>query len=90
MKQIIAPSGTKLSQNSAKYAVIDFGQAAEGWSEYRRKLKADQRPGRRVGLPRLKRRKHEQGFRADNGPDTVKVEGKVVILPKTGRVMMVE
>ena len=43
-----------------------------------------------MGFPHLKRRKHEQGFRADNGPDTVKVEGKVVILPKTGRVMMVE
>ena len=44
----------------------------------------------RRGLPRFKRRKHEQGFRADNGPDTVKVEGKTVILPKAGRVAMVE
>ena len=90
VKRIIAPWGTNLSQNSAKYAVIDFGQAAEGWGEYRRKLKAGQRPGRRVGFPRLKQRKHEQGFRADNGPDTVKVEGKVVILPKIGRVRMAE
>ena len=30
------------------------------------------------------------GFRADNGPDTVKVDAKAVSLPKIGRVTMVE
>ena len=79
-----------MSQNGAKYAIIDLGQAAEGWGEYRRKVKARGSQGRRVGFPRFKRRKHEQGFRADNGPDTVKVNGKVVILPRIGRVAMVE
>ena len=53
-------------------------------------MKAGQRPGRRVGFPRFKRRKHEQGFRADNGPDTVRVDGKAVKLPKIGSVAMVE
>ena len=53
-------------------------------------MKAGQRSGRRVGFPRFKRRRHEQGFRADNGPDTVRVDGKVVILSKIGRVTMVE
>ncbi len=43
-----------------------------------------------MGFPRLKRRKHEQGFRADNGPDTVRVDGKAVVLPKIGPVVMVE
>ena len=90
VKGMIAPWGAVLSQNAAKYAIIDFGQAAEGWGEYRRKTKSGQRPGRRVGFPRFKRRKHEQGFRADNGPDTVKVDAKVVILPKIGPVAMVE
>jgi len=90
VKGMIAPWGTVLSQNAAKYAIIDFGQAAEIWGEYRQKVKAGQYPGRRVGFPRFKRRKHEQGFRADNGPDTVRVEGKVVVLPKIGRVTMVE
>ena len=90
VKGMIAPWGGELSQNAAKYAIIDFGQAAEGWGEYRRKVKAGQCPGRRVGFPRFKRRKHEQGFRADNGPDTVRVYGKVIILPKIGRVNMVE
>ena len=87
---MIAPWGTELSQNAAKYAVIDLGQAAERWGEYRRKIKAGQRPGRHVGFPKYKRRKHEQGFRADNGPHTVKVDGTSVILPKIGRVAMVE
>ena len=90
VKGMIASWGGELSQNAAKYAIIDLGQAAESWGKYRRKVKAGQRPGRRVGFPRFKRRKHEQGFRADNGPDTVRVDGKTVILPKIGRVEMVE
>ena len=56
----------------------------------RRKVKSGQRSGRRVGFPGFKRRKHEQGFRADNGPDTVRVDGKAVILTKIGQVTMVE
>ena len=80
--------GAGQSQNAAKYAIIDFGVAAGRWGEYRRKVKAGQGLGRRVGLPRFKRRKHEQGFRADNGPDTVRVDGSEVIMPKIGRVAM--
>ena len=90
VKGMIALWGRELSQNAAKYAIIDLGQAAVRWGEYRRKVKAGQRTGRRVGFPRFKRRKHGQGFRADNGPGTVKVDGKMVILPKMGRVAMVE
>ena len=90
VKGIIAPWAAVLSQNPAKYAIIDFGQATESWGAYRKAVKAGQRPGRRRGFPRFKRRKHEQGFRADNGPDTVRVDGKAVVLPKIGRVDMVE
>ena len=90
VKGIIARWGGTPCQNAAKYAIIDFGAAAESWGEYRKRLKAGQRAGRRVGFPRFKRRKHEQGFRADNGPDTVRVDGKAVILPKIGTVAMVE
>ena len=90
VKQMIAPWTADLSQNAAKYAIIDFGQAAGAWGAYRKRLKAGHRPGRRVGFPRFKRRKHEQGFRADNGPGTVRLDGKAVILPKIGRIEMVE
>ena len=90
VKGIIAPWAAELSQNAAKYAIIDFGQASAAWGKYRKRLKAGRRSGRRVGFPRFKRRRHEQGFRADNGPDTVRVDSKVVILPKIGRVAMVE
>ena len=83
-KGIIAPWGTVLSQNAGKYAIIDLGQAAEQWGDYRRRVKADQRPGRRVGFPCFKRRRHEQGFWADNGPGTVRMDGKAVFLPKIG------
>ena len=90
VKGIIAPWGAELSQNAAKYAIIDLGQAADTWGAHRGRVKAGLRSGRRVEFPRFKRRRHEQGFRADNGPDTVRVDGKVVILPKIGRVAMVE
>ena len=89
LKGIIAPWGRELSQNAAKYAIIDLGQAASRWGEYRRKRKQGI-PCRRVGFPRFKRRKHEQGFRADNGPDTVMALGRTVVLPRIGRVVMVE
>ena len=72
VKHIIAPWAASLSQNAAKYSIIDLGQAADAWGVFRRAVKAGKRPGRRVGFPRFKRRKHEQGFRADNGPDTVR------------------
>ena len=90
VKGIIAPWAVVLSQNAAKYAIIDFGQAADAWGAHRKRVKAGRRSGRRVGFPRFKRRRHEQGFRADNGPATVRVDGKAVILPKIGRVAMVE
>ena len=90
VKHLIAPWAAELSQNAAKYAIIDFGQAATTWGAYRKRLRAGEKPGRRVGFPRFKRRKHEQGFRADNGPDTVRVDGKAVLLPKIGWVAMVE
>ena len=90
VKSMVAPWAAGLSQNAAKYAIIDLGHAATSWGEYRKRVKAGQRPGRRIGFPRFKRRKHEQGFRTDNGPDTVRVDGKAVILPKVGRVAMVE
>ena len=90
VKHIIAPWAASLSQNPAKYSVIDLGQAADAWGAWRKAVKAGMRPGRRSGFPRFKRRRHEQGFRADNGPDTVRVDCKAVMLPKIGRVAMVE
>ena len=90
VKHFIAPWAEVLSQNAAKYAIVDFGQAVDAWGACRKAVKAGKRPGRPVGFPRFKRRKHEQGFRADNGPDTVRVDGKTVLLPKIGRVAMVE
>ena len=79
---MIAPWSAPLSQDAAKYAIIDFGQDAESWG--------GQRHGRRVGFPRFKQRRHEQGFRADNGPNTMQVDGKAFVLPKIGRVDMVD
>ena len=70
--------------------IVDLGQAANAWGAHRQRVRAGQRSGRRAGFPRFKRRRHEQGFRANNGPDTVRVDDKVVILPKIGKVAVVE
>ena len=90
VKHLIAPWARPLSQNPAKYAIIDLGQSADAWGAWRKAVKAGKPPGRRRGFPRFKRRKHEQGFRADNGPDTVRVDGKTMTLPRIGQVAMVE
>ena len=90
VKPMIASWASVLSQNAAKYAIIDFGQAAASWGAYRKRAKADQRPGRHDGFPRFKRRRHEQGLRADNGPNTVRTDGRTVLLPKVRRIAMVE
>ena len=58
------------------------------WREYGRKRKQGI-SCRRVGFRRFKRRKHE-GFRADNGPHTVRVDGKGATLPKIGTLAMVQ
>ena len=87
---IIAPWAAPLSQNAAKYAIIDLGQAANAWGrlspsgEVRRAFRSPR------WVPEFKRRRHQQGFHADNGPETVRANGKVVILPKIGHVAMVE
>ena len=90
VKRIIAPWASALSQNAAKYAIIDLGQTAEAWGAWRRAVSTGKPSGRRRGFPRFKRHKHEQGFRADNGPDTVRADGKAVLVPRIGRVSMVE
>ena len=84
------PQSRRIIRIGTKYAIIDFGQAAYSWGDSLQRVKAGECSGRRVGFPRFKRRRHEQGFRADDGPDTVRVDGKVVILPKIGKVPMVE
>ena len=53
VKAMIAPWAAALSQNAAKYAVIDFGQAAKAWGAYRKRLKTGVPAGRRVGFPRV-------------------------------------
>ena len=68
VKGMIAPWASPLSQNAAKYAIIAFGQAAEGWGEYRRKMKAGQRAGRRVGFPRHKRGSMSRGSAPTTAP----------------------
>ena len=60
------------------------------WGDNPGKLKAGQPPGRRVGFPRYKRRKHQPGFRVDDGPDTVGVDIRTVIPPKIGQGAVVE
>ena len=39
VKKFIAPWGAELSQNAAKYAIIDLGQAATSWLDFTQKLK---------------------------------------------------
>ncbi len=87
IKAGIAPWSTVLSQNAAKYALIDLAAAWERfWRERREAKKAGRAFHRRCRPPRFHTRKHGMAFRADNGPDTVRCDGRTVQLPVIGAV----
>ena len=92
VKHLIAPWAVALSQNASKGAIIDAGQAIAAWGQYRQQLKAGQKPAQRIGFPKFKKRGGRMAFRADNGPGTIRFDGKHIILPKAmgGRVRMRE
>ena len=70
----------ELSACASKGAIKDAGLAIQRWGAYRKGRKAGE-SGRFVGFPRYKRRGGRQAFRADNGPGTVRFDGKRIILP---------
>lgn len=72
------PWSKELSQNAAKNAFAALGKAIDGWKD------------KRTRFPKFHSKKRDQSFQIDNGPDTVRVEGKEVILPKIGRLRMRE
>ena len=90
MKGELAPWSKGLSQNAAKYALICLGEAwSRFWSERDKAKKAGKQC--RFRPPRFKKRKAgKESFRADNGPGTVKTQGKTIRLPKIGTVRMWE
>ena len=87
----VAPWSKALSQNAAKYALIDLAKAWERfWRQREAAKKAGGKPGRRYQPLRFKSRKRSMVFRADNGPGTVRTEGRVIHLPKIGAVRLRE
>ena len=87
----VAPWSKALSQNAAKYALIDLAKAWERfWREREAAKKAGGKHGRRYQPPRFKSRKRSMVFRADNGSGTVRTEGRVIHLPKIGAVRLRE
>ena len=90
-KTNIAPWSTALSQNAAKYALMDLHLTWDRfWRELEAAAKAGRRPGRHGRAPRFRSRRRGMAFRADNGPGTVRTAGRVIQLPKIGAVRMRE
>jgi len=91
VKRQLAPWASVLSQNAAKYALIDLHLTWEKfWRGLEAARKAGRRPGRHCRAPRFRSRKRSMAFRTDNGPGTVRTEGRVIHLPKIGAVRMRE
>ena len=86
-KRQLAPWASVLSQNAAKYALIDLHLT---WSRFWRERESAGKAGRRLGrhyrAPRFRSRKRSMAFRADNGPGTVRTEGRVIHLPRIGAI----
>ena len=89
VKRSVAPWSVELSQNAAKYAIIEVGQAIDAFGAYRKAVKAG-RKVRHTGFPRFRKRTSASGFRADNGPGTVGMDGKTTRLPKIGVIRTAE
>ena len=90
LKAELAPWSGVLSQNAAKYALVDL---CDAWDQFRserhRAKKGDGK--RKFRPPRFESRKRAKAsFRANNGPGTVSLNGKAVRLPRTGEVRMRE
>ena len=69
-----------LSQNAGKNAIHDLDAGIDKWLN-------PELPNRK---PKKRKRSHGQSYRADNGPDTVIVDGRRVKLPKIGWLKMRE
>ena len=82
----LAPWHGPLSQNAAKYALMALGEAwGRFWSQRDKAKQAGTKCAFRP--PRFKSRKRAKAsFRADNGPGTVRCQGKSIRLPRIGRV----
>ena len=70
----------ELSQNASKNAIHDLDKAIKNWRN--KKLRAR--------FPKHRKRSGKRAYQADNGPGTVKVDGKKGYLPKIGWVKMAE
>ena len=70
----------ELSQYASKNAIHDLDRAIKNWRN--KKLRAR--------FPTHRKRSGKRAYQADNGPGTVKVDGKKVFLPKIGWVKMAE
>ena len=85
LKRQLAPWSSALSQNAAKYALIDLHLTWDRfWRHREAVVKAGRKPGRHCRAPRFKSRKRGMTFRADNGPGTVQTEGRRIHLPRIG------
>ena len=90
-KGVVAPWSKALSQNAAKYALIDLAKAWERfWRKREAAKKAAGKRRRRYPPPCFKSRKRGMAFRIDNGPGTVRTEGRLIHLPKIGAVRLRE
>ena len=75
VKRILYNWCDELSQNAGKVGVMDAGDAIARWGASRKKGDGC------VGFPKFKPRSARPAFRADNGPGTVRCEGKCIVLP---------
>ena len=79
-KRGAAPWSGPMLQVVAKNAIRDLGRATDNWKN----------PKVRARFPRFKRRSGRQSFRLDNGPDTVRIEGRCLRAGKLGTFRMRE
>ena len=76
-----------LSQNAAKNAICNLGNAINAWTG---RTKDGSKRKTKSRFPRFKKRGMHDSFRADNGRGTIETQGCAVKLPKIGWLKMRE
>lgn len=83
IKKVEFPWMSEVTKNAPQQAIKDLGSA---FKHFFRRVKAGEKPG----YPRFKKKGINDSFRADNGCNDVKVNGRRVRLPKIGWIRMTE
>ncbi len=90
IKAIQFPWMYEVTKSAPQQAIKNLGLAYTNFFRRLKLYQAGKLQKKEIGFPKPRKKAKHNSFRADNGPNTLQVEGKTVRLPKVGWVKMSE